>query len=866
MKPITEEVAVFSVRDRWSTYPSQGLTPERLAQIFKEADAGDITRQAELFSEMEEKDPHLFSCIQTRKLAVVGCPWEVVAVSDKRQDRKVADFVRENLLALVDFEDDLLDLLDAIGKGFAISEIMWEVSGGEVRIADLVFRPQKKFTFWESLEPRLITDGDIRGTPLPPNKFIVHIYRARSGLPNRGGLLRIVAWMYLFKNYSIKDWITFAEVYGMPIRIGKYSPSASSDDKETLIEAVRLIGHDFAAVISESTDIELKEVARSTTDVHKALAEFCNREMSKAILGQTLTTEVGERGSYAAARVHGEVRQDLLEADARALAKTIRWQLIKPLVAFNFGQDVLPPRFVIRTEPPQDLKAEVERDKVLIVDIGLPVAKEYLYSKYGIPQPKPEEETLQGPPLAMKEQLPKAFVGASRGGIEERLRGAEERALRLDGVIAEGVEKALGSYEALVAKLKDIIARTSLRTIAGELKTLDWDFVRGVGSALADVLLEGYDQGRSAVVQKARRMGLALQEGVGITFGLPPQDAIDFLRLQAFSVAHVENEELLGSLKGLVAKALEQGWTEAEFREEAEGLFDTMGVTRIAKHHIDLVFRQNAVTAYQAGKFYQMSSPDMRGQFPLWEYLTVGDDKVRPAHRAMHGFKAPPDDPVWRVWYPPNGFNCRCDVEPLHYTEVQAEGLRPTGKVPVLPETGRPARPDRGFEHNPGEVGTIFRRWLERKGKTEWEPEDYGLKPFEELRPSAEISGLRLYKALDEFREVCPTEVTDFHGVRRVVNPEEIWEKFLEEDPARAGWVELLRDTLEHPDEVWGNWDAKGNVGLSYQKKVRVAGKDYLFQVIVDSSEGGTKVRTFYPIRHQEAQKKRRGILLFLAP
>ena len=66
-RPETREVAVSQVTDKYSEYPSDGLTPVRLAEIFKEADAGDVLRQAELFEEMEEKDPHLFSQLQTRK-------------------------------------------------------------------------------------------------------------------------------------------------------------------------------------------------------------------------------------------------------------------------------------------------------------------------------------------------------------------------------------------------------------------------------------------------------------------------------------------------------------------------------------------------------------------------------------------------------------------------------------------------------------------------------------------------------------------------------------------------------------------------------------------------------------------------------
>lgn len=71
-RPDSREIAVAHVSDKYSEYPSNGLTPVRLAEIFREADAGDVLRQMELFEEMEEKDPHLFSQLQTRKNAVTG--------------------------------------------------------------------------------------------------------------------------------------------------------------------------------------------------------------------------------------------------------------------------------------------------------------------------------------------------------------------------------------------------------------------------------------------------------------------------------------------------------------------------------------------------------------------------------------------------------------------------------------------------------------------------------------------------------------------------------------------------------------------------------------------------------------------------
>ena len=124
--PIMAAVAIRDVNDKFNSYPSDGLTPVRLAQIFKEADGGDLFRQMELFEEMEGKDPHLFSQLQTRKLAVTGLDWEVQPFSQEEADKQIAAFVEEQLKELDGFSDNIMDILDAIGKGISFQEIEWE--------------------------------------------------------------------------------------------------------------------------------------------------------------------------------------------------------------------------------------------------------------------------------------------------------------------------------------------------------------------------------------------------------------------------------------------------------------------------------------------------------------------------------------------------------------------------------------------------------------------------------------------------------------------------------------------------------------------------------------------------------------------
>jgi phage gp29-like protein len=397
-KPEVRELSAVSVSGRWSTYPSVGLTPGKLAAIFQEADQGMVQRQMELFEEMEEKDAHLASLLQTRKLAVLGLDYEVLPYAKTSEDERIAEAVGELVYSIPDLEGAFLDLLDAIGKGTALVEMMWEVEGSLARISEFRWIPPNKVTFVEDGQPRLLTaEEPWRGQEFPLWKAIYHRYKARSGYDTRAGVLRVVGYMYLLKNYALKDWAAFNEVFGMPLRLGKYDPMASPADREALIQAIRNLGSDAAGVISKNTEIEFVEATSRLTgsnNPYQVLAEFCNREMSKAILGQTLTTDTaGSTGTYAAARVHAQVRRDLVEADAQALAQTLREQLLRPLTGFNFGWDKPTPWFRFRYEEEEDLKtlSEVYRN---LAQMGLPLSLEHVAERFGIPLPQDGEKCI----------------------------------------------------------------------------------------------------------------------------------------------------------------------------------------------------------------------------------------------------------------------------------------------------------------------------------------------------------------------------------------------------------------------------------------------------------------------------------------
>lgn len=392
-RPHNRVLSVATLRDRFSGYPSKGLTPEKLGNIFREADYGDVYRQMELFEEMEDKDTHLFSILQTRRLAVAGLEFEVIPFSESTQDRKISDFVAEVIHDLPEFEDNLLDILDAVGKGYSALEIYWDIKGGKNIVRHIEWVHPKNITWANSVYPKLVTETAPAGIDLPPFKFVFHKHKTKSGHPMRQGVSRVCSWMYLFKNYDIKDWVAFAEVYGMPLRLGKYDPNASKEDKEALIQAVRSLGSDAAGIISRSTEIEFIEAVKNSGEsVYEALAAFCDAQMSKAVLGHSASADstAGKLGNEQQAL---EVRQDLKAADCEMVSKTLRRDLIRALVGFNFGWDAPLPWLKFDYEEAEDLDKESERYKKHI-ESGLPIGVDHMYEKFNIPKPKSGEKVV----------------------------------------------------------------------------------------------------------------------------------------------------------------------------------------------------------------------------------------------------------------------------------------------------------------------------------------------------------------------------------------------------------------------------------------------------------------------------------------
>lgn len=386
---------VSGVRNILSGHPAQGLTPTKLTRLLLTAEQGDATAYLELAEEMEEKDPHYLSVMGTRKRAVAQLEINVESASDETHDVENADFVR-SWLRREELEDEIFDILDAIGKGFSVTEIVWDMSERQWWPARLKRRDQRWFEFDREDGETLYLRGNDGPEELWPYKYVTHFVAAKSGLPIRGGLARALSWCYLFKNYDLKDWVTYIEIHGQPLRVGKYHSGATEADKEVLLRAVANIGSDAAAIIPMNMVIEFVEAAKSGggsgTDIYEKLANWLDKQMSKAVLGQTLTTEVSG-GSLAAARVHDDVRRDIMRADARQLASALNRDIVRPLIDLNRGPQERYPRVTIGLPVSIDTKQFAEALGALI-DRGLKVEQSVVRDRMGLPDPDEDGDLL----------------------------------------------------------------------------------------------------------------------------------------------------------------------------------------------------------------------------------------------------------------------------------------------------------------------------------------------------------------------------------------------------------------------------------------------------------------------------------------
>ncbi|HNH50491.1 MAG TPA: DUF935 family protein, partial [Myxococcota bacterium] len=356
----------------------------------------------------------------------------------------------------------------------------------------------------------------------------------------------------------------------------------------------------------------------------------------------------------------------------RQLAATLNRGLVRPLVAWNFGPNEPLPRFVFDVEPPEDEKVREDTREVRgrvfkqAKELGVPVSVEQVQAELGIRPPRAGETLL----VAMADRP--VLVATNVAPVRTHALSDAPDLDQLEEVIRRFEESGKGVWADFIA---------DVQTRLGQAKTLeevDALLLRAVRELepglLQQVLLEATLTGELMGRLHAGNNDLPVADLPKV----PPAEAIDWWakkevvspseyaameedhRGRAFTIAQFTSASALLEAKGHLDRVIAEGGTLSDFEDGLEEIYKRTGMEPLDPWRLYTVFHTNTASAYNAGRWTQQQRPETLARRPFLQLLTMEDSHVRVSHSAMHGFVAAADSPIWDVWYPPNGFGCRC--------------------------------------------------------------------------------------------------------------------------------------------------------------------------------------------------------------
>jgi phage gp29-like protein len=508
--------SAISARPPFAGHLAFGIDPAALGAIVRAADAGQTLGYMTIAEEIEELYPHYGAVLAKRKRAVCQLPVTVEAAGTDAEAVKHADFVREWLDEEV-LGNAMFDTLDALGKGYSASEIIWDVSRDGTRPSALLWRTQRFFEIsWHDGQTLwLRSEGGFQD--LAPHKFLVHRAGFKSGNVVRGGLTRAIVFLWLFAAYTQRDWAMFTQGYGLPMRLGRYGPEASASDKRVLWRAVQSIAGDVAAIIPKSMEVEFvkADTSRGGHELFLTRVDWLDRATSKVVLGGTAGTDA-IAGGHAVGKEHRDVEGDVERFDAGRLAVALTRQVVQAMVAFTFGPQKKYPRLVIGRPD------EVPIEKVVaavgdLASLGLTVKADQIRERLQLEKPEDGDEVIGGIPPTPAPTLPIPHLPIPPGGASPQVAahaaaGRPESAAR--GLLGRLLTLQSEQAPELVAALSERLDADAAGALAGMTEAIRAEVeaavdLRDLGERLEKLKLD------PAAFAEAMQRGLALAHMAG---------------------------------------------------------------------------------------------------------------------------------------------------------------------------------------------------------------------------------------------------------------------------------------------------------------------------------------------------------------
>ncbi|HVS00492.1 MAG TPA: DUF935 family protein, partial [Thermoanaerobaculia bacterium] len=635
-------------------------------------------------------------------------------------------------------------ILEAIIKGVAINEILWErmprgpLAGAWLPV-DVIDRPMWRFG-WSAVDKSLhvvANPGRIAPVPAPPMKFQVLSYGTKDN-PWGRALLDRLYWVWFLKRHASKYWSVFVERFAQPLVKGTYPYKPDQDllnkeHEDRLLAILNTIRTGASIALPEGLDITFLEASRGGDASYFSFVSWLERAQALLMLGEVDTSGLARgAGSFAKALISNEVRLETVQHDAHLLGSFESDTLIRWMVLLNFGPDAPIPKSLYDGTDAADRSQRMQGISRALND-GVAVPLGYYRMTMRVPAPLDREPVVERsparqdtapefqatPPLASLSSLSSVHLSQeaeSHGALVE----ARDHQLQ---AVAAHFAPALAAYFAaqldrLLALLDEDTSHPLDRLVAGNTPATAVDAI-----ATAQIHAGGL-----ALLHAREDLGaLRLASSADWQRVLTPAAAIDFwaahlglsqdffltlstaARRIAAAAAALAEGPLLTDLHEVVQRAQAAGLDRTALESKLRQTYETHGLLPSSPHHADLVLANNVQQTAHAVRYLQtIGNPAAARLIPYLVWWTAGDDRVRQRpqhnHAVMHNRVFAIDHPIWKTWWPPAGHNCRCGIGTISLEEARRLGYvgsEPTGPWPTAPGTGGPALPDPGFHGAP---------------------------------------------------------------------------------------------------------------------------------------------------------------------
>lgn len=673
-----------------------------------------------------------------------------------------------------------------------------------------------------------LTDYDMDGTEYDTDQLYPYLFEL--GRADKWGLMDKLAPQIIWKRNYQQAWADFAQLFGMPLRVATTNKTSDKDwDKiEAMLDQ---LGEAGTAIFPEGTKYELVGDTRADAfQVFNQGIERCNSEMSKAINLVTMLSDNGSSKSQS--EVHFKVNAQIIEADMTGFEYEMTYDIFDRLRRLGGAYSVIG----------EDDYFEFDRTESLSIADQWKMVKEALQFKH---VPNDWIEKTFGIPV---EDKPEPTGGNFNPGS-----GRPAPQNRFD-------------VKSLLPSLPEACCHSS--TQLGGSRGVD---VRGVADP--DPYAEDLERIAEYIFHKEYTQDIpsslyleyARQLVAGFTSGFKSRiDGIDYDSPDNYKLAMFHANIFRFS----AASTWQDVMNINKMREEASSYdeFERMvkSYTNVKTNHLRAEWNRSEATAQNAANW--LRQVEQKNDYDL-RYLTVGDSRVRQEHQSLDNFTAPVEDPVWDRIYPPNAWNCRCEV-----IQIPAGSSARSLDSQIDPDAIQ-----KGFKGNRGKTNVIFedaheyfKEFPETKNMNR---RTFGLGTMADI----DRSGLKVIpdaiKDQEEFIRVLQEKANQFDGKAAYFQDflgrwyqapvSDFKSKFRKPDKTqRWSSFELLDEIILNPDEVWIVQENRKN--NKYSTRYLKNYKDKLMVAVTGTEADKMKVITWYPVQLDETKigNERTGLMI----